>query len=130
MKRKIKIIIEKNSDGFFSAYPASDKLAVGTMGDTIEETRTNMVEALNSHYKYHGKNSIKESDLNYQFDLPSFFHYYKVINAKALGERIGMHQSLLAQYVNGQKTPSEAQIRRILGGVHQVARELLELQIA
>jgi predicted transcriptional regulator len=61
-------------------------------------------------------------------DLPQFFSFYKVINAKALSERIGMNQSLLAQYIKGNKKPSTAQKKRILKGVHQVGKELASIK--
>lgn len=35
--------------------------------------------------------------IKYEYDLESFFKYYKIINVKALSERIGMNQSLLSQ---------------------------------
>ena len=40
------------------------------------------------------------------------------INAKALSKRIGMNQSLLAQYIKGIKKHSVIQTKRILQGVH------------
>ena len=129
MKMKIKIIIEKTSDGL-SAYADRVSLPVGTIGDSIDDIRKNMVEAINLHNNHSGKSLIKEGNLNFQFDLASFFAYYKVINAKALGERIGMHQSLLAQYVTGRKKPSSRQVERIMTGIHEIAHELLELRIA
>ena len=128
MKKKIKIIIEKTSDGF-SAYADRVSLPVGTIGDSIEEIRKNMIEAINLHNNYTGKSLIKEVDLNFQFDLASFFAYYKVINAKALSKRIGMHQTLLAQYVTGRKKPSSRQVERIMAGIQEIAHELLELRI-
>jgi transcriptional regulator with XRE-family HTH domain len=60
-------------------------------------------------------------------DMGSFFKFYKIINAKALSERIGMNQSLLAQYIRGIKNPSPYQTNRILKGVQQVGRELAEI---
>ncbi|MBL0257891.1 MAG: helix-turn-helix transcriptional regulator [Bacteroidetes bacterium] len=126
---KIKVIIEKTSDGF-SAYAEKISLPVGTMGDSIEEIRKNMIDALNLHQKHHHKTLVKETDLDFQFDLASFFAYYKVINAKALGERIGMHQSLLAQYISGKKKPSSRQVERIMEGIQEVAHELIRLKIA
>ena len=36
-------------------------------------------------------------EVQFEYDLESFFDFYKIINAKALSERIGMSQSLLAQ---------------------------------
>ncbi|MDQ3393490.1 MAG: hypothetical protein M3512_05190 [Bacteroidota bacterium] len=42
-------------------------------------------------------------EIRFEYDLGSFFDFYKVINAKALSERIGMNQSMLAQYIKGIK---------------------------
>ena len=55
---KIKVIIEKTSDGF-SAYAEKVSLPVGTMGDSIEEIRKNMIDALNLHQKHHHKTLFK-----------------------------------------------------------------------
>jgi transcriptional regulator with XRE-family HTH domain len=71
--------------------------------------------------------SFDEIELIY--DMESFFNFYKVINAKALSERIGMNQSLLSQYISGIKKPSAKQAHRILQGVHQIGRELLEVRL-
>ena len=68
------------------------------------------------------------SNLKFEFDLESFFDFYRVINAKALSERIGMNQSLLAQYIRGIKKPSPAQTRKILQGVQQIGHELTEVR--
>ncbi len=65
-------------------------------------------------------------DIQFTYDIASFFDFYKVINAKALSERIGMNQSLLAQYLKGIKKPSTSQLKRILQGVQQIGRELSE----
>ncbi|MBX3254975.1 MAG: hypothetical protein KF862_12605 [Chitinophagaceae bacterium] len=59
-----------------------------------------------------------------KLELQQFFDFYKVINVKALSERLGMNQSLLAQYVKGIKKPSPAQTKRILNGIQQVGKEL------
>ena len=67
-------------------------------------------------------------EIEFIYDLESFFDFYKVINAKALSKRIGMNQSLLAQYIRGSKKPSTAQSKRILNGVQQIGRELCEVR--
>ena len=43
-------------------------------------------------------------------------------------KRIGMNQSLLAQYISGTKKPSSTQTKRILSGVQQVGKELAAIQ--
>jgi len=117
---KIEMIVEKTKTGY-SAYAA--KYPVYTVGGSLEELKENIVDALNLYFKAKGK-SVTTNDLKITLDLTQFFEFYKVINVKALSERIGMNQSLLAQYIKGNKKPSPIQIRRILKGIQQVGREL------
>lgn len=121
---KIEMIVEKTTTGY-SAY--AEKYPVYTVGATLEELKVNMLEALNLFFQEQGK-TLAETDLKIILDLPQFFEFYNVINAKALSERIGMNQSLLAQYIKGIKKPSANQTQRILDGVQQIGRELAEIR--
>jgi hypothetical protein len=51
-----------------------------------------------------------------------------IINAKFLAEKIGMNPTLLSQYVQGRKKPSETQTEKILSGIHQIGKELSEIR--
>ena len=117
---KIVMMVEKTRTGY-SAF--AEKYPVYTVGKSLEELKVKMVEALNLYFEKEGK-TIAESDLKITLDLPQFFEFYKVINAKALSERIGMNQSLLAQYIKGYKKPSPIQTQRILKGIQQIGNEL------
>lgn len=121
---KIEMIVERTKTGY-SAY--ARKYAVYTVGNSLEELKENMLEALNLYFKKQGK-CISENDLKINLDLSQFFEFYKVINVKALSERIGINQSLLAQYIKGIKKPSPTQTNRILKGVQQVGKELAAIQ--
>ncbi len=121
---KIEMIVEKTKTGY-SAY--AEKYPLYTVGNTLNELKANMLEALNLYFEEQGK-AITEADLKITLDLPQFFEFYNVINAKALSERIGMNQSLLAQYIKGIKKPSANQTQKILQGVQQIGRELAEIR--
>ena len=121
---KIVITVEKTKTGY-SAY--AEKFPVYSVGKTIEKLRSSILDAINLFLEGRGK-PVKDEDLMLVLDLPQFFESYKVINAKALSERIGMNQSLLAQYIKGLKKPSPKQANRILKGVHQVGKELASVQ--
>lgn len=124
MMKKIAIIVERTKTGY-SAY--ATKYPVYTVGNSLEDLRANILEALNVYFEEKDK-TIEEDNLKITLDLPQFFEFYKVINAKALSERIGINQSLLAQYINGNKKPSATQTQRILKGVQQVGKELAAIQ--
>ena len=121
---KIEVIVEKTKTGY-SAY--ATKYPVYTVGHSLEQLKSNLLEALNLYFKKQRK-TIREADLKINLDLPQFFDFYKVINAKALSERIGMNQSLLAQYIKGIKKPSPTQTQRILNGVHEIGKELTSIR--
>lgn len=121
--KKISIIVEKTETGY-SAY--AEDYPVYTVGNNLDELKSNILEAINLYFEEE-KRTITAEDLKITLDLPQFFEFYKVINAKALSERIGMNQSLLAQYIKGNKKPSPAQVQRIMKGVQQIGRELSEI---
>lgn len=96
-------------------------------GETFDELKTNIPEAVNLAFEEDGI-TYSIDEIEFTFDVESFFEFYRVINAKALYERIGMNQSLLAQYIKGIKKPSPKQVKRILSGVQQIGRELSEVK--
>ena len=116
--KKINILVERTKTGY-SAF--AEDLPVYSTGKDIVTLKKGILEALNLYFEDQQK-TITESNLRITLDLHQFFEFYKVINAKALSERIGMNQSLLAQYVKGHKKPSSAQTEKILKGIQQVGR--------
>ena len=123
MQKKIEIIVEKTRTGY-SAFAKKD--AVYTTGQTLDELKKNILEAVNFSKNKRGK-PLTEKNIKITLDIAQFFEFYKVINAKAFSERIGMNQSLLAQYINGIKKPSVQQTYRIIQGIKQVGNELSAL---
>jgi len=123
-KKKIKIIVEKTKTGF-SAY--SEEHSIFTTGRTIPELINNALEAtqLNFEEEY----IISHENLKFEIDFAQFFQYYKVLNSKFLAEKIGMNPTLLSQYVQGHKKPSENQTEKILSGIHQIGQELSEMNL-
>ena len=124
-KRKANVTVIKEGVGY-SATSTIESNFVATEAETFEELKAGLLDALNFTFEEYDV-EYKIDDLRFNFDLESFFDFYKVINAKALSERIGMNQSLLAQYIKGIKKPSPAQTKRILTGVQQIGKELTEV---
>lgn len=123
-KKKVKIIVEKTKTGF-SAY--SEDYPIFTTGRTIPELINNALEATQLHFEEEFE--ITHENLKFEIDFAQFFQYYKVLNAKFLAEKIGMNPTLLSQYVQGYKKPSESQTEKILSGIHQIGQELSEMNL-
>ena len=122
--KKVKVIVEKTSTGY-SAY--ADKYPVYTTGEDVKELMDNMIEAFNFYLEEIGeKGTIFKKNLELSFSIPSFFELYP-INVKHFANRIGMNYTLLAQYVQGRKKPSEKQTVKIIEGLQEVGKELSEV---
>ncbi|MCK5343016.1 MAG: helix-turn-helix transcriptional regulator [Candidatus Heimdallarchaeota archaeon] len=125
-KYDVKIMVMKEDKGY-SATTKVGKNYIATESESFNELKTMILEALNLAFEE--KDIVYTiNDMKFEYDLESFFDFYKVINAKALSERIGMNQSLLAQYIKGIKKPSPDQTKKILEGVQQIGRELSEVK--
>ncbi len=51
------------------------------------------------------------------------------LNASAVARRLGMSQSLLAQYINGTKKPSEERKELILETIREIGNELSRISV-
>ncbi|HLN73727.1 MAG TPA: type II toxin-antitoxin system HicB family antitoxin [Prolixibacteraceae bacterium] len=123
--KKIKLIVEKTNTGF-SAF--SEEFPIFTTGRTIPELMENALEAANL-YLEDEKVTLSQENLKFEIDFKQFFQYYRVLNSKFLAEKIGMNPTLLSQYVQGRKKPSETQTEKILSGIHQIGQELSEINL-
>jgi len=125
LKKKIHVIVEKTTTGF-SAY--TPEYPVVTTGDSIIHLQKHILEAINFYFEEEGY-EVRKSNIQLQIDFRQFFQYYKVLNAKHLAEKIGMNPTLLSQYVQGRKKPSQQQSERIIHGIQQIGKELAELRL-
>ena len=124
-KMKVRVIIEKTDTGFSAFTP---DYPVFTTGNSVSELLNNAVESLNLYFEDEGI-EIGPENIKFEIDLKQFFQYYRVINAKFLAERIGMNPTLLSQYAKGRKIPSNKQAEKILVGIHEIGRELCEINL-
>ena len=125
IKKKIKLTVEKTDTGF-SAF--SNDYPIYTTGRTIPELIDNALEASNLYFEEENVKVVHEN-LKFEIDFKQFFQYYKVLNSKFLAEKIGMNPTLLSQYVQGHKKPSDTQTEKILLGIHQIGQELAEINL-
>ncbi|QEH41557.1 helix-turn-helix domain-containing protein [Chitinophaga sp. XS-30] len=126
--KRYTFIVEKTDTGY-SAFAADDKVPVVTTGADMPQLRKNILDALNTWLDIKHMKPAVEKELIIRLDLAQFFEYYKVINSSALAERIGISQSLLSQYANGIKNPSDKQVNRILTGIKALGQELTYLEL-
>lgn len=65
---------------------------------------------------------FREKRSNLLYDL---FMAHPELNAAAIARRLGMSQSLFAQYVSGTKKPSKKRLEEIIATIHSIGCELM-----
>lgn len=125
--KKIPVTVEWNELGGFSAQV--EGMSVFTYADTLPELQVYLVEALNLAFEEQGR-TVTAGDIQLNMQLATFFKHHNVLKADRLAARIKMSKVLLSQYVTGEKKPSQKQMQRILEGIHDIGRELLQVQFA
>ena len=58
-------------------------------------------------------------------ELYKLFMAHPELNVSAIARRMGISQSLMAQYISGKKKASEARLKRILYTVREIGQELI-----
>lgn len=126
--KKLKVIVEKTNTGY-SAY--AQDYEVYTAGGDVQELISNIIEAFNFHFEDDDGNrkiTVTRKDLDLSFSIPSLFQLYP-INVKHFAQRVGMNYTLLSQYVQGRKQPSEKQTARIVKALQEVGKELSQVRL-
>lgn len=119
------MIVERTDTGF-SAY--SQNFPLYTTGQSIPDLINNAYEASTLYFEESGI-EVSHEHIVFEIDFKQFFQYYKVLNSKFLAEKIGMNPTLLSQYVKGHKKPSQKQTEKIILGIHQIGKELSEINL-
>ena len=106
----------------FSDYP---RLKYAT-----EEQRCNFVsDADGIHWPELDEDLCFESffDKKDQTILYRIFIEHPELNASSIARRLGISQSLFAQYISGAKKPSEARLNQILEQIRAIGRDLSQI---
>nr|WP_294923328.1 type II toxin-antitoxin system HicB family antitoxin [uncultured Flavobacterium sp.] len=130
--KTIKIIIERNEDGFWG-YAENEKAIVGG-GDTVQECKQDILDCIETLKELDEDNKPafleKEYELVYKFDTATLLNYYKGIFTNSALERItGINQKQIQHYASGHRNPRLEQRIKIENALHNLGKELLAVEL-
>src|SRR5580765_4633934 len=104
--KKIKIIIERSTDGLFWAYAESNKLNITGGGATVEACKQDVLSCIEILKELRQFPIEGAFELIYKYDMESLLNYYKGIFSNASLERLtGINQRQLQHYSTGHRKP-------------------------
>lgn len=132
---KMKVTIEKQSDGTYIAYETGENQStlIGT-GSSVSEAKSdffNSVQEVIEMFEEMG-DQVPEylmEEPEFKFDLASLFEYYSILNVSAFARFVGINDALMRQYKKGNTYISESQLSKIEQGINTIGRELASLRL-
>lgn len=128
---KIKALIEKNDNNYF-AITAEDPVAgciFGGYGYSVSEAKKDFNESIHEMLAMTAEESNnvpdpKDIEVEYIYDLPSFFNDFDWINVSAFAKVAGINESRMRAYKNGLAHASEKTLIKISNAVKTIATTL------
>ena len=109
--------------GLFSniSFEWNDDKLIYLREDVIAGSMNDMAYTYKSNIVTKGYNPL----FPFAMSSASFFMAHPEINASAVARRLGIAQSLLAQYISGTKHPSEERLESIKNEIKKIGAELV-----
>ena len=122
--KKIKMIIEKADEGFLGRVEFEDNLILEEAEDLNE-----LEDKIKNTLKEFHKLDSASVTFTYETDITALFEKFRFLKIATIADLAGLNQSLVRQYANGIKFPSENQAKKIQDALHRIGNDLINLQI-
>lgn len=137
MSMKVSALIERTENGYYSI--ACDgkigNFCLGGFGDSVKDAKADfdsiVKEAQDSYIKEHGElpDELKDVEVEYRYDLQSFFNYFNWINISKFAQAAGINESKMRQYKTGKAFASERTKNTIESTIHKMSEELASVEL-
>ena len=129
---KITGIIERNDNNYYQ-ISSPDELeghGLGGYGYSVEEAKEDFFRSIEE-----AREMIKEEkgelpagmsgiEVEFKYDIPSFFNYFDWINVSAFAKKAGINESKMRAYKSGLASASEKTMERICSTIKAMGAEL------
>lgn len=134
---KVKALIERTEKGFYSIACDAQigNFCLGGFGNSVEEAKADFAsivkEAQDCYVNEHGSlpDDFKTIEVDYKYDLQSFFNYFNWINISKFAKAAGINESKMRQYKTGKAFASERTKDTIEATIHRMSEELASVEL-
>ncbi|MCM1489598.1 MAG: pilus assembly protein HicB [Muribaculum sp.] len=115
---KLTAIIEKGDGKFYTIYTPDGipKYHIGGCGESVEEAQNDYMECIaemREIAREDGNQFPEDIEVEFRYDIPSFFNYFDWINISAFAKQAGINESKMRAYKAGISTASEKTLNKI-----------------
>lgn len=130
---KATCIIEMAKDGGFSCYAKEkfDGFALLGYGDSVAETKEDCMEGYQSIREIRAERGLGTPDIEFewQYDLASFFNYFKFLNVSEVARMAGINESQLRRYKSGAVKAGQQTYDKLYSCIQRIGNELVAARL-
>ncbi|MBQ9463338.1 MAG: pilus assembly protein HicB [Bacteroidales bacterium] len=123
----VKAIIERGEDGLYSVYSSDHigKSYFGGFGESVVDAKADFMVSIQEAIKEENA-AIDPTcvEVEYHYDIPSFFNCFDFINVSKFAELAGINESKMRAYKSGVAFPGEKTMAKISNAVRKIGIEL------
>lgn len=129
---KITCIVERNDNNYYQ-ISSSDELeghGLGGYGYSVNEAKEDFIRSIDEAREMIMEESgvipdyMEHIEVDFQYDIPSFFNYFDWINVSAFAKKAGINESKMRAYKSGLAAASEKTMERICSTIKAMGAEL------
>ena len=131
MNKRLTVIVEWTGDNFGASAP--DVIGCVATGKTLDEVKQAYASALEFHRQGADEGELPEwimrGEYTLGFELTAgalLKHYGDVVTLYAMRRATGINARQLSHYINGNCIPKAQQRKRIVEGLHTIAKQLAD----
>lgn len=128
---KVKALVERNANNFYAITTAQPVAGgyFGGYGYSVQEAKADYMECMREMLELareEGKDvpNMEDIQVDFQYDIPSFFNFFDWINISAFAKQAGINESKMRAYKSGLATASEKTVASILRTVRTMGAQL------
>ena len=127
-------LIEKNDNNYFMISSEDEvcDCCFGGYGYSVKEAKDDFMKCIDEMREIsleEGKDFPKDIDVEFKYDIPSFFNFFDFINITKFAAKAGINESKMRQYKTGAAFASEATTNRIMETIKEIGAELQAVRL-
>lgn len=131
---KITAIVEQNENKYFMISSESEicDCILGGYGYSVKEAKDDFMKCIEEMREISladGKDFPENIEVEFTYDIPSFFNFFDFINISKFAAKAGINESKMRQYKVGKAFASEATTRKIIDTITQITTELQAVRL-
>lgn len=131
---KITAIIERNKENYFMISSDAEicECTFGGYGYSVKEAKNDFLKCIEEMREIsleEGKVFPGDLEVEFKYDIPSFFDFFDFINISKFAVRAGINESKMRQYKTGAAFASETTTKKIMDTINQIGVEFQAVRL-